>query len=116
MFGRNRGIDRRRLLQIGGAAGLGMALPGMAPGRIGAQDPANFSREFEGTTINALMEDLRETTLIEEMLPEFEQLTGIKVQFEKVVYPVMHDKWFPSLRGRRQRHLRLPRGRLLLGL
>ncbi|MCC6675192.1 MAG: sugar ABC transporter substrate-binding protein [Thermomicrobiales bacterium] len=97
MIGRNRGIDRRRLLQLGGAAGLGMAMPGMAPGRIGAQDPANFSREFEGTTINALMEDLRETTLIQEMLPEFEELTGIKVQFEKVVYPVMHDKLVSQL-------------------
>ncbi len=97
MFERNREIDRRRLLQLGGAAGIGMALPGMAPGRIGAQDAANFSKEFQGTTINALMEDLRETTLIEEMLPEFEALTGIKVQFEKVVYPVMHDKLVSQL-------------------
>lgn len=72
-------------------------MPGIARGRVSAQDPAKFSREFEGTTINALMEDLRETTLIEEMLPEFEELTGIKVQFEKVVYPVMHDKLVSQL-------------------
>ncbi len=74
-----------------------MAMPGLAPPRSGAQDPSLFSRDYEGTTINALMEDLRETTLIEEMLPEFEQLTGIKVQFEKVVYPVMHDKLVSQL-------------------
>ena len=97
MIGRNREIDRRRLLQLGSAAGLGLAMPGVGWGRASAQDPANFSREFEGTTLNALMEDLRETTLIEEMLPEFEELTGIKVQFEKVVYPVMHDKLVSQL-------------------
>lgn len=97
MFGNNRGIDRRRLLQLGSAAGLGLAMPTLASHRMGAQDATQFSRDFEGTTINALMEDLRETTLIEEMLPEFEALTGIKVQFEKVVYPVMHDKLVSQL-------------------
>ncbi len=98
MIGPNRGVDRRRLLQVGGAAGLGLALPGIAPRWTGAQDATpSFSRDFEGTTLNALMEDLRETTLIEEMLPEFEELTGIKVQFEKVVYPVMHDKLVSQL-------------------
>ena len=98
MIGPNRGVDRRRLLQLGGAAGLGLALPGIAPRWTGAQDATpSFSRDFEGTTLNALMEDLRETTLIEEMLPEFEELTGIKVQFEKVVYPVMHDKLVSQL-------------------
>ncbi|HET9660553.1 MAG TPA: extracellular solute-binding protein [Thermomicrobiales bacterium] len=97
MFGRNRGIHRRRLLQLG-AAGLGMSMPGLSPRWTGAQDATpSFSRDFEGTTLNALMEDLRETTLIEEMLPEFEELTGIKVQFEKVVYPVMHDKLVSQL-------------------
>jgi ABC-type glycerol-3-phosphate transport system substrate-binding protein len=73
-------------------------MPGISPRWIGAQDATpSFSRDFEGTTLNALMEDLRETTLIEEMLPEFEELTGIKVQFEKVVYPVMHDKLVSQL-------------------
>ncbi len=96
MIRTNRGIDRRRLLQLTGAAGLGLTLPHTLAGKIGAQD-ITYSRDFEGTTLNALMEDLRETTLIEEMLPEFEELTGIKVQFEKVVYPVMHDKLVSQL-------------------
>ena len=96
MIRTNRGIDRRRLLQLTGAAGLGLTLPHSLAGRVGAQD-ITYSRDFEGTTLNALMEDLRETTLIEEMLPEFEELTGIKVQFEKVVYPVMHDKLVSQL-------------------
>lgn len=85
-------------MQVTGAAGLGLAMPGMAPRWTGAQDTApTYSRDFEGTTLNALMEDLRETTVIEEMLPQFEELTGIKVQFEKVVYPVMHDKLVSQL-------------------
>lgn len=96
MIRTNRGIDRRRLLQLTGAAGLGLTLPHSLTGRAGAQD-ITYSREFEGTTLNALMEDLGETTLIEDMLPEFEELTGIKVQFEKVVYPVMHDKLVSQL-------------------
>jgi ABC-type glycerol-3-phosphate transport system substrate-binding protein len=43
------------------------------------------------------MEDLLETTIIEEMLPEFTELTGITVNFEKVAYPVMHEKLVPQL-------------------
>jgi multiple sugar transport system substrate-binding protein len=91
-----RPINRRRLLQGAGALGAGMALSGSRLGPARAQE-ITYSREFEGTTLNALMEDLLETTLIEEMLPEFEDLTGIKVQFEKVVYPVMHDKLVAQL-------------------
>jgi ABC-type glycerol-3-phosphate transport system substrate-binding protein len=43
------------------------------------------------------MEDLLETTIIEEMLPEFTELTGITVNFEKVAYPVMREKLVPQL-------------------
>ena len=56
-----------------------------------------FSRDYEGTTLNLLMEDLLETTIIEEMLPEFTELTGITVNFEKVAYPVMREKLVPQL-------------------
>ncbi|MCO5222498.1 MAG: sugar ABC transporter substrate-binding protein [Thermomicrobiales bacterium] len=97
MIRTNRGIDRRRLLQLTGAASLGLTLPATRFAPTGAQEEITYSREFEGTTLHALMEDLRETTLIEEMLPEFEELTGIKVEFEKVVYPVMHDKLVSQL-------------------
>jgi multiple sugar transport system substrate-binding protein len=89
-------LHRRRVLQAMGASGL--ALAGMKGVTTAARaQETTFSREFEGTTINALMEDLLETTLIEQMLPDFEALTGIKVQFEKVVYPVMHDKLVTQL-------------------
>lgn len=97
MTGINGKIDRRDLLRIGGAAGLGLAVPSRFSSFAAAQGTPTYSREFEGTTLNALMEDLRETTLIQDLLPEFEELTGIKVQFEKVVYPVMHDKLVSQL-------------------
>jgi ABC-type glycerol-3-phosphate transport system substrate-binding protein len=87
---RNSKINRRLLMGGAGAAGLGATLGTRFAAPASAQE-ITYSRDFEGTTLNALMEDLTETTVIEEMLPEFEELTGIKVQFEKVVYPVMHD-------------------------
>ena len=91
-----RRLDRRRLLRATGAAGLAVG----AGARLGAGTRAQeiaFSRDYEGTTLNLLMEDLLETTIIEEMLPEFEELTGITVQFEKVAYDVMHEKLVPQL-------------------
>jgi ABC-type glycerol-3-phosphate transport system substrate-binding protein len=73
---------------------------GSVLGRTGlpaAGQEITFSRDYEGTTLNLLMEDLLETTVIEDMLPEFNELTGISVNFEKVAYPVMHEKLVPQL-------------------
>lgn len=50
-------------------------------------------------TLNALMEDVPETRIIEAMLPEFEKETGIKVEFQKLVYSEMHDKLVTQLTG-----------------
>ncbi|HLL51288.1 MAG TPA: extracellular solute-binding protein, partial [Thermomicrobiales bacterium] len=75
------------------AVGLGRS--GFPMG-VAAQE-ISFSRDYEGTTLNLLMEDLLETTIIEEMLPEFTELTGITVNFEKVAYPVMREKLVPQL-------------------
>ncbi len=52
-------------------------------------------------TINLLMEGVPDTFIIQEMLPEFEKATGIKVQFEVVNYAQMHAKLLPQLMGRR---------------
>ena len=90
-------LTRRRMLQATTGAGLSFGLAhgnGVLPAR--AQE-ITFSRDFEGTALNLLMEDLLETTIIEEMLPEFTELTGITVNFEKVAYPVMHEKLVPQL-------------------
>ena len=89
-------LDRRRLLQTSGAAGLALGSGVRFGSPAGAQE-ITFSRDYEGTTLNLLMEDLLETTIIEEMLPEFNELTGITVNFEKVEYGVMHEKLVPQL-------------------
>ncbi len=91
-----RRLDRRRLLQASGAAGLALGA-GLHLGRDAGAQEITFSRDYEGTTLNLLMEDLLETTIIEEMLPEFTELTGITVNFEKVAYGVMHEKLVPQL-------------------
>ncbi|WP_243031727.1 extracellular solute-binding protein [Thermus altitudinis] len=46
----------------------------------------------QGVVLRALMEDVPETRIIEELLPEFQRQTGIRVEFEKVQYSAMHDK------------------------
>lgn len=87
-------LSRRRLVQASAAAGLALGLGGR--GRAFAQE-VELSRDYEGTTLNLLMEDLTETTAIEDMLPEFTEKTGITVNFEKVSYGVMREKLVPQL-------------------
>ena len=53
----------------------------------------------QGVTLHALMEDVPETRIIEGLLPEFEEQTGIDVEFEKVGYGDMHDKLVAQLVG-----------------
>ena len=89
-------LNRRRLLQASGAAGLALGSGLRFAERVGAQEIA-FSRDFDGTTINLLMEDVLDTQILEPMLPEFTELTGITVNFEKVGYGVMHEKLVPQL-------------------
>jgi multiple sugar transport system substrate-binding protein len=57
------------------------------------------ARAADPITLHALMEDVPETKIIEAMLPDFEKQTGIKVEFEKVGYPDMHDKLVSQLTG-----------------
>ncbi|WP_136622776.1 MULTISPECIES: extracellular solute-binding protein [Mesorhizobium] len=67
---------------VSGAAVLSASLP---------------ARAAEPITLHALMEDVPETKIIEALLPEFEKQTGIKVEFEKIGYPDMHDKLVSQL-------------------
>jgi multiple sugar transport system substrate-binding protein len=90
-------LTRRRMLQATAGAGLTISLARGDLLRTARAQDITFSRDYEGTTLNLLMEDLLETTIIEEMLPEFADLTGITVNFEKVAYPVMHEKLVPQL-------------------
>ncbi|MFT4036550.1 MAG: extracellular solute-binding protein [Thermomicrobiales bacterium] len=88
------GLNRRQLLQAAAAAGVLAGLGGTKPG---AAQEMTYSRDYDGTTLNLLMEDILETQIIEGLLPEFTELTGITVNFEKVAYPVMHEKLVPQL-------------------
>jgi ABC-type glycerol-3-phosphate transport system substrate-binding protein len=68
----------------------------------GASSPspgASGDKPYAGTTIRLLMEDLSETRYISDRLSEFEDLTGIKVQFELVAYSNMYEKLVPQLSG-----------------
>jgi ABC-type glycerol-3-phosphate transport system substrate-binding protein len=64
---------------VAGACGGGTASPS------GGGD-----KPYAGTTLRMLMEDLSETKYIQDMLPDFEAQTGIKVQFELVPYSNMY--------------------------
>lgn len=92
-----RRMDRRRLLQAAAASGLVFGAAHQLPYPARAQDEATFSKDYDGVTLNLLMEDLNDTDVIEAMLPEFKELTGITVNFEKVAYGVMHEKLVPQL-------------------
>ena len=48
-------------------------------------------------TIRILMETVPDTRYIEELLPEFEKETGIKVETEVIGYVDMHSKLVPQL-------------------
>jgi ABC-type glycerol-3-phosphate transport system substrate-binding protein len=89
-------LSRRRLLQATAGAGIAAGL-GSRLARPGLAQEVTYSRDYDGTTLNMLMEDILETTIIENLLPDFNDKTGITVNFEKVAYPVMHEKLVPQL-------------------
>lgn len=89
-------MRRKSLLYVGAAAAVlllsfTLFFAGKDKGGAGA------GKGFKGVTLNLLMEDVPDTESIEALLPEFTEETGIKVEFEKVVYTVMHEKLVPQL-------------------
>lgn len=90
-----REYSRRQLLQATAVAALAARLG--SGGQMAQAQEITYSRDYDGTTLNMLMEDLLETTIIENLLPDFNDKTGITVNFEKVAYPVMHEKLVPQL-------------------
>ena len=73
----------------------GAALAALVAGLVAGGAPARA----DPITLHALMEDVPESQIIEAMLPEFEKETGIKVQFQRLVYSEMHDKLVTQLTG-----------------
>ncbi len=58
---------------------------------------AAMGAQAKEVVLRALMEDVPETHIIEQMLPQFEKESGIKVEFEKIGYGDMHDKLVSQL-------------------
>jgi len=61
------------------------------------EEPPAAEKPFEGVTINIMMEGVPDTEFVQEMLPEFEEATGMKVNIEVLNYALMHEKLVPQL-------------------
>jgi len=57
-----------------------------------ATEAANALRAYEGTTINVMLENHPSSVAIKELAPQFEELTGIKVNIEVLPYEEMPEK------------------------
>lgn len=57
-----------------------------------AQDAPNPWRQFEGTTLVVSWPSLYAFQVAQQLIPEFEELTGITVEVDSVQYESMHDK------------------------
>ncbi len=56
-----------------------------------------YTSHLHAKTIRILMETVPDTRYLQELLPEFEQQTGIKVEIEAIGYVDMHTKLVPQL-------------------
>jgi multiple sugar transport system substrate-binding protein len=74
-------------------------LSGACGGSSSTPSGGGGDKPYAGTTLHMLMEDISETRYIQDQLPEFEALTGIKVQFELLAYSNMYEKLVPQLSG-----------------
>jgi ABC-type glycerol-3-phosphate transport system substrate-binding protein len=61
------------------------------------EEPVAEGKPFEGVTINIMMEGVPDTEFVQELLPQFEEQTGMKVNIEVLNYALMHEKLIPQL-------------------
>lgn len=78
-------FQRRRLLQTSAALGASALLPHIA----GAQGSA---KKFAGVTLNVSTFSAAYPKLLQQWLPEFEALTGAKVNFDAPSFPVYNQR------------------------
>ncbi|MDM0107044.1 extracellular solute-binding protein [Variovorax sp. J22R24] len=78
-------FQRRRLLQASAALGAGALLPSLAA----AQGAA---KKFSGVTLNVSTFSAAYPKLLQQWLPEFEALTGAKVNFDAPSFPVYNQR------------------------
>lgn len=77
--------QRRKLLTAGAALGAGALLPGRAPAQGGA-------KKYQGVTLNVSTFSAAYPKLLQQWLPEFEALTGAKVNFDAPSFPVYNQR------------------------
>jgi multiple sugar transport system substrate-binding protein len=84
-------VSRRAFISRGAALGLSLSSLTLLLDACGAGSSGS-SKE-----LHLLMEDVDETTYVENVLPQFTKETGVKVSIERIVYEGMHDKLVPQL-------------------
>jgi multiple sugar transport system substrate-binding protein len=80
-----RRLRRRQLLQAGAAAAGALVLPGRAPAQGGA-------KPLSGTTLNIACFNAPYAKLLTEYIPQFEEATGAKVNYETPSFPIYNQR------------------------
>lgn len=78
-------LPRRRVLQAGAALGATALFAGRAPAQGGA-------KKLQGVTLNVSTFSAAYPKLLQQWLPEFEALTGAKVNFDTPSFPVYNQR------------------------
>jgi ABC-type glycerol-3-phosphate transport system substrate-binding protein len=73
------------------------AAPTEAPAEVPAATEAAGGKPFEGVTINIMMEGVPDTEFVQQLLPQFEEQSGMTVNIEVLNYALMHEKLVPQL-------------------
>ena len=81
------GLQRRSLLTASAALGAASLLPGLA-----AAQPQGGAKKFAGVTLNVSTFSATYPKLLQQWLPEFEALTGAKVNFDAPSFPVYNQR------------------------
>ena len=78
-------LRRRRFLQAGVAAAGALMLPGRAPAQGGA-------KPLSGTTLNIACWSSPYAKLLTDYIPQFEEATGAKVNYETPSFPIYNHR------------------------
>ena len=78
-------FQRRRLLQASAELGAGALLPSLAAAQGG-------TKKVSGVTLNVSTFSAAYPKLLQQWLPEFEALTGAKVNFDAPSFPVYNQR------------------------
>jgi len=92
-----RGIDRRRLLSAGAAGTILPLLPGKAPAQGG-------KKQLDGVELNVACWSAPYPKFLAAYIPEFEQATGAKVNYETPSFPIYNQRMDIELSTRSAAH------------